>query len=125
MINRFTVNGKTYVARPFNFFMVTRLSKLGIPIQKMGDMGEALINAYFAICADVDEEESARLIEKHIINGGDLDDITDAMAKEMNDSDFFRELANRGNKGTKENPTEDTTENPKAKKGRKPEATEE
>lgn len=124
MVNRFNVNGVTYTAKPFSFMTMVNLNKAGIPLAKFGTMELALINAYFAICADLDEEEAAKEIEAHVINGGELSDISNAMSKEMEESDFFRSISSRAQKNERENPAENPTEiataTEKSKRGRKP-----
>lgn len=90
--NRFTVNGVTYTAKPFDFGMVCELEDMGVTFEKIDKMPMSLIRAYFAVCADTDKATAASLIQSHMINGGKLDDVTDAMSKEMENSDFFRAL---------------------------------
>lgn len=90
--NRFTVNGVTYIAKPFDFDLVCELEDLGVTFERIDKMPMSLIRAYFAICAETDKAQAAALIQNHMINGGKLDDITDAMSKEMDASDFFRSL---------------------------------
>lgn len=93
--NTFTVNKVSYIAKPFDFDMVCELEEMGVTFERIEKMPMSLIRAYFALCADVSKEQAASLIENHLINGGKLDDITEPMAKEMNDSDFFRALAEK------------------------------
>ena len=90
--NRFTLNGVTYIAKPFDFDMVCELEDMGVTFERIDKMPMSLIRAYFAICAETNKAQAAALIQKHMINGGKLDDITDAMSKEMDASDFFRSL---------------------------------
>ena len=118
MVNRFTVNGVTYTAKPFDFDLVCDLEAYGVSISSFRNMGMSLLRAYFAICADLDKEDSAKEIQEHLVKGGNLDDISNAMAKEMDASDFFRALANRREENEDENPTESEAEKPK--RGRKP-----
>ena len=93
--NRFTVNKVTYTAKPFDFDLVCDLEDMGVTFERIDKMPMSLIRAYFAICADVSKEQAAELIQKHLIDGGKIDDITEPMAKEMNDSDFFRSLSQK------------------------------
>ena len=93
--NRFTVKGVTYTAKPFTYGMICKLEKYDVHFDKIEKLPNSLISAYFAICADISLEQAEELIQNHIINGGALDDITDPMAKEMNDSDFFRALSKK------------------------------
>lgn len=91
-MNRFTICGETYTAKPFSFRTLVEINKMGIKIADMNKMDMALLNAYFAVCAEIDEEEAMELIEKHVIEGGDIDELSEVMNKEI-DSDFFRALA--------------------------------
>lgn len=121
--NRFTVNGVTYTAKPFDFAMVCDLESVGVSIANANNMNMSFIRGYFAICADIDKEEAAHRIQEHIIKGGTLEDISDAMAKEMNESGFFRALSDNAKTDEGENPTESKTESATEKKrGRKPNA---
>ena len=90
--NRFTVNGVTYTAKPFDFDMVCDLEDMGVTFERIDKTPMSLIRAYFAICANMSKERAAALIQNHMINGGKLDDVTSAMSKEMENSDFFRAL---------------------------------
>lgn len=90
--NTFTVNGVVYTAKPFDFDMVCELEDMGVSFDRIDKMPMSLIRAYFAVCANTDKEQAAQLIQNHMIKGGKLDDVTDAMGKEMENSDFFRAL---------------------------------
>ena len=120
MVNRFTVNNVTYTAKPFDFGMICDLETMGVSIADADKKGMSLVRGYFAVCADLDKDDAAKEIQEHLINGGALDDISDAMAKEMNDSDFFRAIAKKHETGTNENTTKSETENTEKKRGRKP-----
>ena len=91
--NRFTVNNVSYIAKPFDFDMVCELEDRGVTFEKIDKMPLSLVRAYFSICADASKEQAAALIQNHLVNGGKLDDITEAMAKEMEASDFFRAMS--------------------------------
>ena len=88
--NRFTLNGVTYTAKPFDFDLVCDLEDMGVTFERIDKMPMSLIRAYFALCANIDKVQAAALIQNHMINGGKLDDVTNAMSKEMENSDFFR-----------------------------------
>lgn len=90
---RFSVNNVSYIAKPFDFDMVCELEDMGVSFEKIDKLPLGLIRAYFAICANITKEQAATQIQAHLINGGKLDDITEPMAKEMNDSDFFRAMS--------------------------------
>ena len=93
--NTFTLNGVTYAAKPFDFDMVCELEDMGVSFERIDKMPMSLIRAYFAICASTSKEQAAALIQNHMVKGGKLDDVTEAMSKEMESSDFFRALSQK------------------------------
>ena len=93
--NMFTVNKVSYIAKPFDFDMICELEDMGVTFERIDKMPMSLIRAYFAVCAGVSKEQAALFIQQHLVGGGKLEDITEPMAKEMNDSDFFRALAEK------------------------------
>lgn len=105
-INRMTIDNQTYTAKPFDFDMLCELEGTGVDINNVGKMSMSLIRGYFAVCADISTEEASERIQKHIVSGGKLDDISEAMSKEMDKSDFFRALSSNQQKNKTENHTE-------------------
>jgi len=101
--NRFTINGVTYTAKPFDFDMICDLEDMGVSFERIDKMPMSLIRAYFAICAETNKAQSAALLQKHMISGGKIDDIADAMSKEMENSDFFRAFQQEEDKTSTEN----------------------
>ena len=93
--NAFTVNKVSYIAKPFDFDMICELEDMGVSFERIDKMPMSLIRAYFATCAGIGKEQAALLIQNHLVNGGKLEDITEPMAKEMNNSDFFRALSEK------------------------------
>ena len=121
MVNRFEIDGVTYTAKPFDFAMVCDLEEYGVSISSANKAGMSFVRAYFAICADIEKDEAARRIQNHMVKGGNLEGITSALTKEMNDSDFFHALSNKNKQTEEENHTESETE--AKKRGRKPNVT--
>ena len=113
--NTFTVNKVSYIAKPFDFDMVCELEDMGVTFERIDKMPMSLIRAYFSICAEIPKEQAALLIQNHLLQGGKLEDIANPLAKEMNDSDFFRALSAKQNKEDSATP----------KKARKDESNEE
>lgn len=89
-MNKFTINGVTYIAHPFGFNTICELEEMGVSIETANDKPMSMIRAYFGICSGLDKENAGKQMELHLINGGNFDDITEAMSKEMEVSDFFR-----------------------------------
>ncbi len=95
MANTFTVNGITYVAKPFNFNLICDLEDAGVNIEDMGKKPMTVIRAYIAACMNGTVEEAGSQMELHIVSGGDFSGVSDAMQKEMEESDFFLALSKR------------------------------
>lgn len=94
-MNTFTVNGIRYVAKAFDFNLLCDLEDLGINIENMGAKTMSTARTYFALCCDGDKEFAGNELQKHIINGGDFEELITAMAKEMDESDFFQAMAQK------------------------------
>lgn len=110
MVNRFELNGKTYIAKPLDINGVCDLEDYGVSV--FGDMDRkkmSIWRAYLAYCGDMTNEEAGIEIGQHIINGGNLDGITGAFEKELKESDFFQSLIQRAEQENPED-TESETE---------------
>lgn len=94
----FTLNKKRYEAKEFDFNLICDLQEFGVDIEKVRQNPAAAIRAYVALCMDGDKEQAGKEIQDHIIGGGKLDDVSEAMTKKMQESDFFQAL----NKTTEE-----------------------
>lgn len=96
----FTINGKVYNAKPFDFNMICELEDRGISLEQAQQKPVSMVRAYFAICANSDNVYAGKEISEHIVNGGKLEDVMDIMATEMEVSDFFRSLSQNTETGT-------------------------
>lgn len=104
----FTINGKRYVAKPFDFNTVCDLEDNGVSLQEMQTKPMSMVRAYFALCFNGDKEAAGKEIQSHIIAGGDFGDLYKVMGEEMSESDFFQALSK---KEGEENPeVEDQTQ---------------
>ena len=88
----FTVNGKNYNSKPFDFNLVCDLEDMGIPMQEMGRKRMSVTRAYLALCGGMSIEAAGKEIEQHIVVGGTLEGLNNALSDEMEKSDFFRSL---------------------------------
>lgn len=102
----FTINNKRYNSKKFGMNLVCDISEMGINMDETDRKALPLLRAYFALCAERDVVFAGEEIEKHILSGGNLDELTDVMAEEMENSDFFHAL----NKETEEINTENAAE---------------
>lgn len=91
-MNTFSLNGTLVPAKRFDFNMLCNLEDLGVSIQDAQKKPMALVRAYVAICLNTGVDLAGQQMEEHIANGGSFEDIMNVMSKEMEDSDFFRNL---------------------------------
>lgn len=98
MKHTFKINGTTYTAKEFDFNTVCDLEDIGISISDMQKKPVATARAYFALCIGGDVERAGDELQQHMIDGGNLNDLVNAMVGAMNDSDFFQALTKRQEK---------------------------
>lgn len=91
-MNTFTLNGTLVPAKRFDFNMLCNLEDLGVSISEADKKPMALVRAYVAICLGSNLDYAGQQMEQHLIGGGSFEDIMDVMSKEMESSDFFRNI---------------------------------
>lgn len=91
----FTINGKRYTAKPFDFNTVCDLEESGVSLSEMSKKPMSMARAYFSLCFKGSPEDAGKEIQAHIVAGGDFNDLYKAMGDEMNESDFFQALNKR------------------------------
>ena len=74
----------------------------------MGSRPFSLASGYLAFCAGISMNAADEEIEKHVINGGNLDGIFEAVTEAMNESRFFQAL-NKKTEETEEIPVPPVT----------------
>lgn len=97
----FTLNGTTYTAKRFDFNTVCDMEDYGVSLQDFGKKPMNIVRVYIALSLGVSIEEAGSIMEQEIINGGNFDSVMTALTKEMESSDFFRNLTQST---TKKNP---------------------
>ena len=108
MTRTFTINGKLYQAREITFNAICELEDAGVSLTEIESKPISTVRSYFAICLGGNKEVAGQEIEKHIINGGDLDEIMTAFREELADSDFFQALTKTANEEATENQETET-----------------
>lgn len=91
----FTINGKRYTAKPFDFNTVCDLEDSGVSLAEMSKKPMSMARAYFALCYNGKKEDAGKEIQAHVIAGGNFNDLYEVMGQEMNESDFFQALNKR------------------------------
>ena len=89
---KFTINGKEYEGAKYNYNTSCAFEEMGVSIADFAKKPQSIMRAYLAISGKIELEEAGDEIEQHVINGGDLNGITEVLAKEMQESGFFKSL---------------------------------
>lgn len=97
----FTVNEKEYKAKPFNFNMICDFEDLGLSMNALATKPTVAVRAYIAICGNISLEEAGVQISEHVIKGGNLNSVTEALNAEMEKSDFFLALSKAAEESNK------------------------
>lgn len=112
MTKIFTVNGKTYHAKEFDFNFLCDLEMKNLSLDDIDKRPMSLIRAYLAFSAGLTDEQAGQEVEAHLENGGKFTDIVNVMSTQMQDSGFFRSIKESEEKDTGAT----STKSPKSKK---------
>lgn len=91
-MSKFTLNGTSVDAKEFNFNTLVELDNYGVSMEDMTTKPLTFIRGYVAYCMGTSPEKAGQALNDHIVSGGDLNDIFEAMNAELEDSGFFRAL---------------------------------
>ena len=111
MTKIFTVNGKTYKAKEFDFNFLCDLEDQNLSLEDIDKKPMSLIRSYLAFSAEITKEQAGKEIEAHLEGGGKFNDIVEIMSQQMQDSGFFRSL----NKETAQEEDETSTKSQKSR----------
>lgn len=92
MTKIFTVNGKSYKAKEFDFNFMCDLEDQNLSLEDIDKKPMSLVRAYLAFSAGISKENAGAEIEAHLENGGKFNDIVEIMGQQMQDSGFFRSI---------------------------------
>lgn len=97
-MKKFTVNGKEYSAKAFDFNTVCDMEDMGVQVSEMSKKPMASVRAYFALCSGSGVVFAGKEMEQHVAKGGVFEEIIAIMDEEIGKSDFFRALRERAEK---------------------------
>lgn len=86
------INGKSYQGAEMTFNNVCRMEEMDAPITYGAKVSFSMLRAYLALCMNTSKENAGEELEKHIVNGGTMDELSEVMAEAIETSDFFRKL---------------------------------
>lgn len=90
MKKEITINGHIYPTKEITFNTVCQFEEMGIPMAEIEEKSIMFIRAYAAMCMGKKADQAGEEIEKHIINGGSMDDIAEVLKEAVEESGFFR-----------------------------------
>ena len=108
--NTFTVNGRKYIGRVFDFNTAADLDFMGLSVSDFGKKNLAMARAYLALYNGNDVEWAGREIQAHIVNGGTLTDLFEVFGNSVSDSDFFQAITSNKETETQQESEEKTEE---------------
>ena len=91
-MEKMTINGRVYPAKELDFNFVCELGNQGINIDEIDSKIFPAIRTYVAWCMGTTVEVAGEEINQHIINGGNLDELSNAFANAGETSGFFRAI---------------------------------
>ena len=101
-MRNFKVNGTEYSAKPFDFNLLADFEDMGISIGTLVTKPNVAMRAYLAVCGNISIKDAGEEINAHIVSGGLLDELADAMNNAMDESDFFQQMVRKAVEAAKE-----------------------
>ena len=106
-MNTFTLNGKEYKTKAFDFNLICDLEDQGVHLEQAGKKPLSMMRAYFGLCAGLDRDQAGKEIASHMEKGGTMDELGEVMGKEIEESDFFRSISQTASQKASEDPKEE------------------
>ena len=101
------INGKTYKDADLTFNAICQMEAMGAPITNISENIMSAVRAYAAISMKTTVDKAGAELEAHVVNGGDLQGVIEAMNAKIEESGFFQALRK------KSETTEETETKPK------------
>lgn len=106
------INNKNYEVPQLGFKHMTQMEDMGFSILTMFQKQQifSMATAFTGVVAACDREEAERLMEQHVLGGGDIVQIYKAFNDAINESGFFKKFLGI-EEVTKEKPKKDGKQN--------------
>lgn len=88
----FRLAGENYQYKEMDYNMICDLEEMGVPLAEVKRLSMSFLRAYISLCIGGDTEEAGKKIQRHIVNGGNFEEVFEVLKTAMDDSDFFRAL---------------------------------
>ena len=93
-MNTVKINNRTYMVPELTFRHFTIMEEQGFSVLNAFRRSEMFLLAMGFVCAITgeDRDEAERLIEQHVLGGGNIEDIYAAFGKAIEESGFFKKV---------------------------------
>lgn len=89
----FTIDGKTYTSTELEFKDICRMERdFNVSFANMENKTFSAMNAFFAMSANISADEASKRLQDHVVNGGNFEDIANALGEAMKESRFFQAM---------------------------------
>ena len=102
------INNKNYDVPELTFRHFTKMEEQGFSIVEAFEKQQMMLMAmgFTCVVTDLDRDESERLLEQHVLGGGNIVDIVNAFGRSVMKSDFFKKMLGQEKKAEKKTETE-------------------
>lgn len=102
--NTFEVNKIMYKIPNLDFNAVCELEDMGVSMSNLSKTPMSGLRGFFALSFDNNKDFAGAEIQEHMVNGGDIKNISEALVKAVENSGFFQAL--KANSKEKKEPLE-------------------
>nr|DAE40882.1 MAG TPA: tail assembly chaperone protein [Caudoviricetes sp.] len=100
-----TINGKVYSTKEITFNSICEFEEMGVSMSDIEEKSMMFVRGYAAMCMGKKAEQAGQEIEAHILGGGDMGEITEALKEAVEESGFFQALSKRAKEKDAESQT--------------------
>ena len=91
-MKKIKINGVEVTPAKVTFNLICDMEDLGVTLEDWAKKELGLVRAYLAVCLGIGLKEAGELIGAHMVTGGTLVDLNNALWEEVAESDFFASL---------------------------------
>jgi hypothetical protein len=95
------INGKEYRIPEIGFEQICELEEAGIPIydpKQLDKKRMSLVRAFVGLATGLESADASRLIEQHLLGGGNMDGWVDEIMESVEKSGFFQAMMKKKQK---------------------------
>lgn len=92
---RFTINGTEYEGAKYDFNTYCTMAEMGVDVDVIFSKPLVASRAYLAVSGNMTLEQAGDELEAHFIAGGNIKELSDALAEELQTSGFFQTMVDK------------------------------